>query len=148
MSKVYLAGPISGLTYGASEIWRTEFIATLKDYPSIECFSPLRAKEYLVDAGVLEQSYAQPLSCGRGIMTRDHNDCLTSDVIVCNLTGVQRVSIGSVMECAWAHAYRKPLIMIMEKGNVHEHPMIREAIGFHVETVAEAAMIVKALLRP
>lgn len=148
MSKVYLAGPISGLTYGGSELWRTEFISLMSDIPSIDCFSPLRAKSYLKDAGVLEQSYDHPLSSDRGIMTRDHNDCLTSDIIVCNMMGVQRVSIGSVMECAWAYAYRKPLVMIMENENVHNHPMLRESAGFRVETVKDAVMVAKTLLRP
>jgi nucleoside 2-deoxyribosyltransferase len=146
--KVYLAGPISGLTYDQGQDWRADFAAMMPE--RIECYSPLRAKAYLRDKGVIEQSYEDTaLSCDRGINTRDHNDCATSDVIVAYLIGATRVSVGTVMEIAWAHAYRKPLVVIMEpKGNVHDHPMTREAFGFRVQTFDEAAHIVQRILLP
>lgn len=145
---VYTAGPISGLSYDASEAWRDEFRAIVE--PRIRCFSPLRCKQFLRQQGVIEQSYAglSPLATDRGIMTRDHFDCSRADAIVCNLSGVNRVSIGTVMECAWAFAYRKPLILVMEPGNVHDHPMLREATGFQVETVEEAALLTLSVLLP
>lgn len=146
MSKIYLAGPISGRTFVESERWREEFKLHFRNRTHVHCLSPLRAKLHLADKGVLEQSYDHPLSSDRGIMTRDHNDCLTSDLIVCNLLGVERVSIGTVMECAWAHAYRKPLVLIIDEGNVHDHPMIREAAGFRVGSVEVAASVAMAIL--
>lgn len=143
---VYLAGPISGLTYDDGQNWRDHFIEELS--PDILCASPLRAKSYLKSEGVLEQSYQQPLSSDKGVMTRDHFDCYRSDLILCNFLGASRISIGSVMECAWAHAYRKPLVLMMEKNNVHNHPMIRESAGFIVEDMEEAAEIIRAILQP
>lgn len=142
---IYMAGPISGLTYGESEAWRDEFTSYFEG-TNIRCLSPLRAKTYLHDAGVLEQSYSHPLSTDRGIMMRDHWDCQRSTLIVCNLIGVERVSIGTVMEIAWAYAYGKPLIMMMDEKSSHDHPMIREAINFRAATVEEAAHIALALL--
>ena len=141
---IYLAGPISGLTYDGSEEWRNQFKSWMP--PEIACYSPLRSKDYLRAEGILEQSYSQPLSSDRGIMTRDHFDCSRVDLIVCNLLGTKRVSIGTVMECAWAFAYRKPLVMIMEDENVHDHPMIRETIGFRVATLEDAALLVQSVL--
>jgi len=146
--KVFLSGPISGLTYDGSEAWREEFEALVG--PEITCLSPLRAKHFLRPHGAIEQSYGEvsTLSSDRGIMTRDHYDCARADLVVCNLSGVNRVSIGTVMEVAWAFAYRKPLVMIMEPGSVHDHPMIREAISFRAKDVAEAAALVRAILLP
>lgn len=146
--KVYLAGPISGLTYDQGQDWRVDFSAMMPK--RIECYSPLRAKDYLRDKGVIEQSYEDTcLSSDRGINTRDHNDCKTADVILAYLSGASRVSVGTVGEMAWAHAYRIPLVVIMEPmGNPHDHPMVREWIGFRVESFDEAAHVVQRILLP
>ena len=146
--KIYLAGAISGLTYDDAEAWRHGVASALS--PDIECFSPLRNKQYLRSEGVLEQSYPHSaFSSDRGINTRDHWDCMTSDLIFVNLLGASRVSIGTVMEIAWAYAYRKPCVVVMEpSGNVHEHPMIREAIGFRVQTLEEGIVAARAILLP
>lgn len=146
--KVYLAGPISGLTYDGAQEWR----GYVKDRlaPKIAAYSPLRSKQYLRTEGVLEQSYEfNPLSSDRGIMTRDHWDCMTSDLIFCNLFGADRVSIGTVQEIAWAFAYRKPLVVVMERqGNAHDHPMVREAIGYRTDDLDEAIHVARSILLP
>lgn len=146
--KVYLAGAISGLTFNQSIDWREDAIEKLN--PEIEGFSPLRAKGYLQSVGVITQSYAiHPLSSDRGIMTRDHFDVMSSDAVLVNLLNTTERSIGTIMEIAWAFAYRKPLIVAMEKEkNPHEHPMIREAIGFRFDNLDEAIYATKAILLP
>ena len=65
-----------------------------------------------------------------------------------DLLGAERVSIGTVMEIAFAHAYRKPVVAAMEKGNAHEHAMLCEAIGFRCATLEEAADVARAILLP
>lgn len=143
--KVYLAGPISGLTYDEAQDWRHAFAATMP--LSIECYSPLRVKHFLREHGVLEQSYPHhPLSTDRGIMTRDHNDVRTADALVVNLQDAPKASIGTIMEIAWAYAYGVPVIAILDEQ--HDHPMIREAVGFRVSSLDEAAGIIEALLLP
>jgi nucleoside 2-deoxyribosyltransferase len=144
--KVYLAGPIAGLTFDEGQDWRIDVTERLS--PKIECYSPLRNKQFLKEYGVIGTAeYDKPMSTDRGIMTRDHNDCITSDLIFCNLLDTKRVTIGTVMEIAWAFAYRKPLVVLMEKSNnLHDHPMIREAIGYRTESVDEAIAITRAIL--
>lgn len=147
--KVYLAGPIAGLTFDEGQDWRNVVWNALKA-DNIDVYSPLRNKGYLRREGVITQAqYQSPLSCDRGIMTRDHWDCQTADLIFANLLGAKSVSQGTVMEIAWAHAYRKPLIIIMEaEGNLHDHPMVRAAIDYRVTTLAEGIAITKAILLP
>ena len=147
--KVYLAGPISGLTYDEGQDWRAYAVGVLASR-GIEGFSPLRRKDFLRHAGVIEGAFEfHELASSRGIMTRDHFDCQTSDVILANLLGSKRVTIGTVMEIAWAFAYRKPLVVVMEpEGNLHEHPMIAEAIGYRVSTLDAALNVVSAILHP
>ena len=149
--KIYLAGPITGLSYKESTQWRTDFQNAV--YPRIECFSPLRFKSYLSSEKVILDVYDQEtysvLSTQRGVMTRDYFDCTRADMIVANLLNTAKPSLGTVMEIAWAYQARIPVVSIMEKeGNPHDHGMIREAIGFRVETIQEAIDVVNAILLP
>ncbi len=148
MKKVYLAGPISGLTYEGAQEWRDEFRNTID--PRIEAFSPLRGKEYLTMRGPLEGSYNEyPLSTDQGITARDRYDCMGSDLVVFYLLGATRVSIGTMIEFGWCDAARNPAIVIMEKeGNVHDYPMIRQIAQFRVDNLKDAISIAEIILLP
>lgn len=137
-SQVYLAGPISGLTHGECTDWREKFRLELL-VEGIECFSPMRGKEYLANVGKIEGSYDfDVMATPRGIMTRDFWDCTTCDALLVNLLGAERISVGTVMELAWAYQSRIPVVCVMEEGNLHEHPMVSEAIGFLVRDLHSA----------
>jgi nucleoside 2-deoxyribosyltransferase len=147
--KIYTAGPITGLTYeGAALGWREQIKALL---PEFDLFSPMRAKEFLAGEGVLAGSYGyNPMSSENGILGRDHNDVFTCDLMIANfLEDDGNKSLGTAMEFGWAHAYRKPIIMIAEQDNPHrQHPMLRGASVYVVETLDEAAILAKHLLLP
>ena len=142
---VYLAGPITGCSYGECTSWRQGVIKALP--PHIIGLSPLRQKEYLgMETAIMDQYPDTVMSCQRGIMTRDRWDATRADAVFVNLLGATRVSIGTVMEIAWADAKRIPIVLVMEKtGNVHEHAMLRDAVGFRVETIDEGVNVLKAL---
>lgn len=146
--KIYLAGPISGCSFEECTDWRDKFTALIPQ--SIQCLSPMRGKNFLKGKGIISGSYESdgPFATRRGIMTRDFFDCTRAELIVVNLLEAKKVSIGTCMEIAWAFQTRTPLIAIMETGNIHEHPMILEAIGFRVYTIEEAAFISKTILWP
>lgn len=149
LGKVYLAGPISSLTLDEANDWRR--IANLELLQAgITCFSPLRGKSFLADVGPLgSHGYSQhPLSTDRGVMTRDRFDCMRADVILANFLDAERISVGTVMEIAWADAARIPVVAVMEPGNVHEHCMLDEAIGFRVSTLDAGLDLVKSILIP
>jgi nucleoside 2-deoxyribosyltransferase len=150
MRAIYLAGAITGESFGDATDWR-EYVRT-KLSPGIVGLSPLRAKDYLENEKAIGDSYDSqngvetPLSTSRGIMTRDFFDCQNCDIVLANLLGTQKVSIGTVMEIAWAYAFNKPLILVLEDDNIHEHAMIREATGFRVNTIDDAVSIANAIL--
>lgn len=52
------------------------------------------------------------------------------------------------MEIAWADAWRKPVVLVMENANIHDHAMIREVSGFIVPDLDEAIRAVTAILSP
>ncbi len=148
MPKIYLAGPISGLSYQACTEWRERFASLLNHRP-VMCLSPLRGKEYLRQKEVIHHDHPEHvLSTQRAIMTRDFNDCTRCDLVLVNFLGVKSVSIGTCMEMAWAYQNHTPVICVMEAGNPHDHPMIREAIGFSVATIEAAAETAELVLFP
>lgn len=142
---VYLAGPITGLSYGDATDWRKEFAKKLPSY--IQAVSPLRGKRYLDNEKIIKDSYEiHPLSGQKGITCRDRMDVGRCDLLLVNFLGAKKVSIGTVMEIAWADAWRKPIVLVMEPENVHSHAMVREVAGFIVPTLDEAAIVVTAIL--
>ena len=152
MPTVYLAGPITGLTYAGATDWRHAVIEDLEAH-GIKGLSPMRAKEYLASldkpiSGTGEEyAHLGVLSLPRGVMTRDRFDATRCNVLLVNLLGAKAVSIGSVMEIAWADAYRIPIVCVIEpSGNPHELMMIAEALGYRVATLTEAVHVIKAIL--
>jgi nucleoside 2-deoxyribosyltransferase len=147
-SLVYLAGPITGMSYGASTDWR-DYAAKNID-SQIQTISPMRHKEYLANETAIASSYEKnPMSCAKGITTRDRFDCMRSDAVLVNLLGAEKVSIGTVMEVAWADSARKQIVLVIDKADkVHMHPMLTEACGYIVDNLDEALSIVERVLLP
>jgi hypothetical protein len=73
---------------------------------------------------------------------------MTADLIFVNFLGATTISMGTVMEVAFGHAYRKPIVAAMEPGNIHEHAMVSEAIDFRVDNLAQAVDIAISILKP
>lgn len=152
---VYLAGPIAGCTYGEAVDWRALAQYQLRER-GVEALSPMRAKLALSDPGYVKQisstfheyKHLGPFYTAKGIMTRDHTDVLRADALLVNLLGTHKPSLGTVIELAWAYAYRKPAVVVIEPaGNCHDnHPMIHETMNFRVETIDEGIDAVSIIL--
>jgi len=165
MKTVYLAGPITGLTYGkARHGWREEFAAMLPRH--IISLSPMRGKDFLMGEKSLKgdpNMYpTNPLARPSGIIARDRNDVRNCDVVVaCFLGAMDHPSLGTAVEFGWADAYRKPVVMVVEDkdqvthfddhdevGNIHLHAFLTEIAGYQTNNLEEAAQIVRCLLTP
>jgi|SRR5579859_1929292 len=152
MTKVYLAGPITGLNYKGATDWRF-YAKSVLEAVGITAYSPMRGKEYLdkvkeFTADGDAYKHMGVLSSNRGIITRDRFDATRCDILLANLLGAPKVSIGTVMEIAWADAHRIPIVCCMEESdNVHEHGMITEVLGYRVPTLDEALHVIKAVLQ-
>lgn len=149
--RVYLAGPITGLTFGAAIAWRVE-AATVLEKNGHEVLSPMRGKDFILkrigEAEVLGQTYEDaPLASQRGIVARDHFDVSRADVVLFNLCGAERVSIGTMIEYGWASAFRKVIITAMGRANVHNHAFVRELSPYLVPTLPEALEVILAIGR-
>lgn len=149
--KVYLAGPIRGLTYDAAEGWRAEL---RKEFygRGIDAYSPLRGKDSLRNLGPLHGEYPNngPMATGRGIAARDGWDVMTCDLMIVNAAGVAEVSGGTAWELGIAWALRKPVILITSDDNnpyLKRFPMA-DSINFRVQTLTEAVQVAEAVLLP
>ena len=147
MSKlVYLAGPITGQSYDGAVGWREAAQQQLAKL-GIVGLSPMRGKYYLEGLPTIGDSYEETiLSAAKGITARDRWDCQRSDIVLVNFVGATKVSIGTCLELGWADSARRPIVVAMEKDNIHDHSMVREVTGFLCPTLAEALHIVEAIL--
>lgn len=168
--RVYLAGPIAGLTYAdATYGWRSKVISALHDYHScsapndgtlhcmmavnIHCYSPMRGKVFLKntpDRILGKQGYeAHPMSSQQGIIGRDREDVFKADLIFMNVQGAKAVSIGTTIEMGWADAYRKPVVLVTDKeGNPHDHMFFKGLATYVCYDLEQAIECAKSLLIP
>jgi hypothetical protein len=147
MYTIYLAGPITGQSYDQANDWRNDFSKSMPEH--ITCLSPMRGKTYLEKEKSIKDAYlGHGLSTATGVLSRDRFDATRCDVLVVNFLGAKQVSIGTVMEVAWADLSRTPIIIVIEEGNVHKHKMLLGVAGFVVGTLDEAKFLVKQILTP
>lgn len=143
---VYAAGPITGLSYDGATDWREEAALRLNS-DRVEVLSPMRGKYHLKGTTELQpEGYKNPMSTNKGIMGRDHFDCCRAHVLLVNLLGATKGSLGTAMEIAWAYDRHIPVVLVMEAVNPHRHAMLLEAATYIVPTLEEAYALVKALL--
>lgn len=149
--RIYLAGPISGLLYASAVNWRHYAKQHLAEH-GIDAFSPMRAKQFLAAVqGVIEPftTHENPLATSKGIMCRDHTDCVRADALLVNFLGARRVSLGTAMELAWAYDRHIPVVVVAEADNPNiVHPMAHEAIDFRVDTLDEGLALIRTILQP
>lgn len=148
-SKVYLAGPITGLTFDESEDWRREMQAAFSEI-GVAAVSPLRGKNYLKDVGKISggQDYPHPMSTDKGVINRDAHDVRTSDLVIANVLGAEVASPGTCVEIGIALEAKVPTIVVMEAdgSNPHDRHMIRGAVGWVVHDLDDAFKIAATVL--
>lgn len=151
-NRVYAAGPIGGFTHDECTEWRDYLIKNIDH--RIEVFCPMRGCEFLKGPEKLTcQSYElNPMTTQKGIMDRDFNDVKRADVLFANLLrhggDAQMRSLGTAMEIAWAYALQKPVVLLMDRPNIHEHAMLEEAASYIVDDLDVAIRLTEALLLP
>jgi hypothetical protein len=144
---VYLAVPITGLILDESTSWRRRVIESMPE--GIRCISPPRNQNYR-DRGPIQDAYGEEdlFASGNAVMCRDYFDCTRADMVICNLLGAKRVSIGSVMELTWCYIPKQPVVNVMGKENIHRHAMLVRGAARIVSTVDDAIRIAYHVLLP
>lgn len=121
---VYLAGPITGESWGGANAWR-EYAREILEERGVRVLSPLRNKGYLANETSIQMSYDHVMSSEKAIVMRDLYDVQTCDALLVNFLGATEKSTGTIAEIGAASILHKPIVVVMEEDNVHQHPFVR-----------------------
>ncbi len=127
--KVYCAHPISGLTWDAVVDYYNGIKAKLEDI-GLDVFQPMTGKGEIrseVNGRFQSVDFKSAVASNHAIFERDQWMVRNSDILYLDLTGADAVSIGCMMELAWAALLGKYTVVVMEKGNIHRHAFVVEA---------------------
>lgn len=148
MSKIYLAGPITGKTYDEARYgWRKEFMDLLD--PGIEVLSPMRHEGHLAEInGPLQENYPSHLfSHAKMIVAKDFLDIDMCDIVVACFLGATTVSRGTLVELGYAKKAGKTIIVIRSPDDkAHDYPFVNEVAAAVIPDLQTAAVVVNSLL--
>jgi hypothetical protein len=145
--KIYVAHPITGLSYEEISEYYTDVIEFLRFF-DYEVMTPLCGKGYLRTEKTLKSTgLKQPLYTDHAIIERDRWMVTRSDVVYLNLMNAKTISIGCLMELAWAHDHGIHAVVAMEPDNIHRHAFVLEAADIILESHKQALDYLKVLKR-
>lgn len=144
--KIYLAGPITGLTYKGAQDWRTALKIELDQIPGVVAYTPLRLKEFLDDDRIIQGHEASR----NWIVARDRWDVATADIVLANFAGATFASVGTVSEVTQAYSQPHTFTIVVlpsdEKNtNPHHHIFTYHLADAIVESLEEALALIKSL---
>lgn len=148
MKTVYLAGPIAGCDKSEANDWRSELSAALARH-NIRGISPLRCEPAVNGRYDIGMSADRRFGTPRAICSKNYFDTVNCDMVLCyfpRALNERRLSIGTVMELAWAHAFAKRPIVVTDYDVVRNHPVVQEAAGWILETLDEAEDVIVGIL--
>ena len=142
--KIYLARPISGLTFEEVVGYYEATSDELRSH-GYGVLCPMTGKGYLRNETEFRAyGYDNPVSTNRAIVGRDHWMVEQSDVVFVDLTGAQKVSIGCVSELAWAYHLRKHIVLSLDN-DFHKHAFVLEMADVIFPSYEEAMRYLKIL---
>lgn len=139
MYSVYCAHQISGLTYEEVKNYYTRIKDTLSKL-GFHVLHPMTGKNEIrteVSTHFKPEGYKTKLATNHAIFERDQWMVRNCDILYLDLN-MEKVSIGCMMELAWASLLGKYTVVVMPKGNPHEHAFVYEAADVVFETEEEA----------
>jgi len=145
---LYLAGPMLGLLVVEAVEWRRYVQSRFHDL-GIDAFSPMRGYNISADTHLENGDPTDPMHTPHGLVARDRFDVTNRDLLFVNFLGSKEISVGTVMEIAWADLARKPIVIAAEPDNIHtRHAMLSEVSSYIVPDMEEAITIAYKLLLP
>jgi len=124
---IYLVRPISGCSI-QEVIQSYEETAEILNSAGNQTLHAMMGKHHFNETtGIFDvEGYTHPVSTDRAIIGRDKWMTKKADIVFANFLGAERVSIGSVMELAWAYDHGKHVVLAMEEDNVHRHAFVMQ----------------------
>ena len=148
--RVYLSGPILGETYESARYgWRK--LVALQLLPGIQVLSPMRHEGHLAEhTGPINNDIIDSpthfFAGAKIIVEKDMLDIRRCDLVLVNLLGATKVSIGTVSEMGMAFAMDKTIITVIEPDNIHQHPFVTETSSLVLDNLDDAIYAINSLL--
>jgi hypothetical protein len=148
---IYCAAAISGRSF--DEV--TSYYKKTRDYLDslgnekrrYDVWFPFLGKSYLRNEIAFKaEGYNHPLSTNHAIIERDRWMVRNAKMVYLNLVGAKTVSIGCMMELAWAHDHGIHTVVVLDKDNIHRHAFVLEAADVLFDTEEEAFNYFKVVL--
>ena len=122
--KVYLAGPMEGLTAEQMTKWREESKAYFRSYNENR---GVHEKAILTLDPTDRTTFHEDSSLPHKLVYLDELDVRNADVILINLSQMEELNLrcwGSICEMTLAHHLGKPVVMVLPKGR-ENHPFVQ-----------------------
>ena len=142
---VYCARPLTGCKY-EEIVGYYNRVGSRLNSAGMRVLTPMCAKGCISDGSKVKgQGYKQPTSTNHAIKERDKWMVQNSNVIFVNLIGTTRVSIGSVMELAWADLLGVHAVVVLDEQNIHQHAFVLDCADIVFTTEEEALIYLEKL---
>ncbi len=132
---VYLSGPMGGCSFKEMSEWRA-YVSEKLNSESLKCIDPTRSFT----------ATSVPNETDKWINRRDYFDCVNAQALLVNLKDMKSLSIGTIMEIAWAYQKQIHIVCVCEPDGPQNHPMVKDSITHEVYTLDEGIAAVKELL--
>lgn len=136
---VYLAGPMTGMKLEDVTTWRKYATVQLEEAGFV-VLDPARGLMFLKPEEVVKDAYEDEFTENKHVVfERDKFDATRAEILFVNLKHAHRISIGTMMEMAWAHIMHRFVVTVIEKeNNPHMHAFVREASSIMFDDPEEA----------
>jgi len=132
---VYLSGPMGGCSFHEMADWRA-YVEERLNSSTLKCLVPTRSFT----------ATSVPVETDKWINRRDYFDCVRSQCILVNFKGMKNISIGTIMEIAWAYQKQIHIVCVTDPDGPQNHPMVKDSITHEVSSLDEGIAAVKELL--
>lgn len=137
MSKIYLAGPISGLTFEQSKGWRIRCGCCI--YQKHELFDPLLVsdKDFVGNDGTFGNGKELDDLVSDMFFARDMYWTREADIVIANFTIIpDKLGAGTIFELGAAFALNKVVVLVGPKENIPLFAL--KGASVHFETIDKA----------
>jgi len=145
---IYLAGPMTGLTWRQALAWRRIAEAELSNRWRL--INPVRAQvpEERMDDEIPRTNRKKRVDLwvtATGVTAQDEFFIDQSDWILANFLGAEIVSIGTVWELGYGWGTGKKILSVLEPGSIHDHGFVRRRSHVFTPNLDEAIQFFKAI---
>lgn len=143
---VYLAGPILGCDRKGANDWRYIVDETLNAMSNgeIRGVSPLRCEPLIGEKYGLD--YPDPrFGVPRAIAAKNKYDVKNCELVLAYMPKGE-LSLGTLLEIAWADAYDKQIILVSDEPKIIKHPVLDATVDWKLETLEEACEVINGVL--